>query len=444
MTNQGGHVQEQGTEDLGLRTNAELPQATYRVTVTHGPDAPRELVVDGSAATRLLVGTGSTCHLVLTDRAVSRRHLALSLRDGLLHLEDQGSTNGTFIGTLRVGEVAMGGGEEISIGSTRLRVDRLAGAAVAAAVARSASFGRVLGASDAMRRLYPLATALASSPVPMLIEGETGTGKELLAEVIHEQGPRSAGSFVVLDPVSTAPSMIDAALFGLKDTPGLLDQAHGGTLVLDEPAELPLAVQNKIARFLEKRPVTRADGSPLPAVDARVIAISRGDVEREVQDGRLREDLAAILGAARLELPPLRRRAGDVVLLATAFFKALRIEDRVLPPITLRRFEAYSWPGNVRELERAVARYATTGDDATDARLAFRDAARAPTVDDLHRRVLEADLALGNARDIIVADFERRFVQHALARHGGNVTRAAAASGVARRYFHVLKSKLGV
>lgn len=438
MTQKPAHLQEEGTESLGLRAPSGAAQPSFRIEVTHGPDAPMETVIDGGAASRVLVGTGSTCHVVLTDRSVSRRHLALSLRDGLLYVDDLGSTNGTFIGSLRIEGAGLAGGEEIVVGSTRIRTERLATPAVAT-VARAASFGRVIGASVAMRSLYPLAAALAKSHVPVLIEGEAGTGKELLAEVLHEQGPRSAASFLVLDPAGLGPEAIDASLFGSGAHRGLLEQAHGGTLVIDEPAELPPAVQTKLARFLQRHPVTRADGSPLAAVDARIIAISRTDVEREVQAGRLREDLATILGAARLELPPLRRRTGDVAILANAFFKALRIEDRVLPPITVRRFEAYSWPGNVRELESAVVRFATSGDDETNPRNAFRDEAREPSMDELCRRVLDADLALTASRDVIVADFERRFVRHALERHGGNVTRAAAASGIARRYFHVLR-----
>ncbi len=438
MTQKPPHLREEGTESLGLRAPSGAAQPSFRIEVTHGPDAATAAVIDGGAASRVLVGTGSTCHVVLTDRSVSRRHLALSLRDGLLFAEDLGSTNGTFIGSIRIESVGLAGGEEIVVGGTRIRTERLATPAVAT-VARAASFGRVIGASVAMRSLYPLAESLSKSHVPVLVEGEAGTGKELLAEVLHERGPRSAASFLVLDPTGLEPDAIDASLFGAGGNQGLLEQAHGGTLVLDEPSELPPVVQAKLARFLQRHPVTRADGSLLAAVDARIIALSRTDVEREVQAGRLREDLATILGAARLELPPLRRREGDVAVLASAFFKALRIEDRVLPPITLRRFEAYSWPGNVRELERAVVRFATSGDDETNPRHAFRDEAREPSMDELCRRVLDADLALGASRDVIVADFERRFVRTALERHGGNVTRAAAASGIARRYFHMLR-----
>jgi two-component system, NtrC family, response regulator HydG len=444
MTQKPTHLREEGTETLGLRAPGGAAQPSFRIVVTHGPDAPKEAVVDGGVASRVLVGTGSTCHVVLTDRSVSRRHLALSLRDGLLFVEDLGSTNGTFIGSLRIESVAVAGGEEIVLGGTRIRTERLATPAVRCGCARAASFGRVIGASVAMRALYPLAEALAKSHVPVLVEGEAGTGKELLAEVLHERGPRSAGSFLVLDPTGLEPDAIDGSLFGSAEQPGLLEQAHGGTLVLDEPSDLPLAVQTKLARHLGRHAVTRADGTPHPANDARLIAISRSDVEREVQAGRLREDLATLLGAARLELPPLRRREGDIAVLASAFFKALRIEDRVLPPITVRRFEAYSWPGNVRELEKAVIRFATSGDDETNPRNAFRDESREPSLDELCRRVLDADLALGTSRDVIVADFERRFVKNALERHGGNVTRAAASSGIARRYFHMLRVKHGV
>jgi DNA-binding NtrC family response regulator len=434
---------EEGTETLSLRAPSGAVQPSFRLTVTKGPDAGKTIVIDGASVSRVLAGTGSTCHLLLTDRAISRRHLAVSLRDGLLAVEDQGSTNGTFIGSLRIANVALSGGEEIVLGSTSIQTERLSTGAVAT-VMRAASFGRVIGASVAMRRLYPIATALARSAVPVLIEGEAGTGKELLAEVMHEQGPRSWASLLVLDPSRVGAAGADAALFGSADAPGLLEQANGGTLIVDELADLPVAVQSKLARFLEGHPITRSDGAPLGPIDARVIALSRSDVEREVQAGRLREDLATILGAARLELPPLRQREGDVAVLASAFFKALRIEDRVLPPLTVRRFEAHTWPGNVRELQSAVSRFAISGDDATDARAAFREEAREPPLDELYRRVFDADLPLSQSREIVVEDFDRRFVRHVLERHGGNVTRAAAASGVARRYFQVLRVKRGV
>jgi DNA-binding NtrC family response regulator len=295
-----------------------------------------------------------------------------------------------------------------------------------------------------MRQLYPTFARLAATDVPVLIEGEAGTGKELLAEALHEEGPRARGELIVFDARLIGPDRASAILFGERDTPGLLERCRAGTVVIDEPSELPNAVQTKFARFLEKRPITRDDGSDLAPLGTRVVAISRSDIEREVQAGRLREDLAALLGAARVELPPLRDRAGDVTLLATAFFRELRIEDKVVSPLTLRRFEAYSWPGNVRELKKAVTRYATTGDDDADPRSAFRaeDAPISPGA--LYQRVLAADLTLAQARDVVLDDFERRFVTKVLERHGGNVSRAAAASGLARRYFQILRVKRGV
>lgn len=267
--------------------------------------------------------------------------------------------------------------------------------------------------------------------MPVLVEGEPGTGKELLAEVLHEEGPRREGPFVVAE----AGLAEETRLFGL------IDQARGGTLVVDEPSELSPALQATFARLLEGRVVPREAGPPVSLAGVRTIALSRGDVEREAQAGRLREDLAMALSAALVSLPPLREREGDVALLATAFMRAQGANDRVIPPITMRRFEAYAWPGNVRELMRAVVRFATTGDDATDAVVAFREDARAATPNELVDRVLAADLPLAQAREIVVEDFERRFVRVVLERHGGNVTRAAAASGVARRYFQLLRAK---
>jgi DNA-binding NtrC family response regulator len=434
-------VQEDTTETVGLRTRTGSAQPSFRLTVTQGPDASKTFVVDGSAPSRVLVGTGPTCHWLLSDHGVSRRHLALSLRDGSLDLEDLASTNGTFVGSLRVRAVSLSGGEDIFLSSSRIVVERLAQNAQAV-VARVASFGRLLGASVAMRRLYPTLARLAVSDVPMLIEGESGTGKELLAEAIHEEGPRSQGELLVFD-ASTGGDRAGEILFGLAGAPGLIERCRGGTLVIDEPSELPANVQTTFTRFLEKRPVMRADGTELAPCDARIIALSRSDIEREVQGGRLRDELAAVLGAARVELPPVRDRAGDVTLLATAFFRELRIEDRVLSPMTVRRFEAYSWPGNVRELKNAVARYATTGDDTADARSTFRAEGDRNSPDELYQRVFAANLPLSQSREIIVEDFDRRFVRRILERHGGNVSRAAAASGLARRYFQILRVKRG-
>lgn len=428
------------TQSLALRTSTGTAQPTFRLTITTGPDAPKSFDIDGESPARIYVGTGSTSHALLTDRTVSRRHLALSLRDGALGVEDLGSTNGTYVGSMRVKDVALSGGEELVVGGTRMRVDRLAEGAVLA-LGREASFGRIIGASVAMRRLYPVLRRLADSDAPVLVEGEAGTGKELVAEVLHEEGPRREGPFVVFDPSLVEPEHLERVLFGSADAPGVVEQARNGTLVLDEPTELPPRTQASFARLLEGRSITRADGTPLELQGIRVIALSRNDIEREVQANRLREDLATLLAGAHVSLPPLREREGDIALLATTFMRAQGVRDRVLPPISVRRFEAHTWPGNVRELQRAVVRFATTGNDETNPVAAFREETRPTSPTELVERVLAADLPLGQAREVIVDDFERRFVKVVLEKHGGNVTRAAAASGVARRYFQVLRAK---
>ena len=437
-------VREQPTETLGLRTKTGTAQPSFRLTITGGPDTSKFFIVDGSGPNRVFIGSGPTCDWILSDRAVSRRHFAVSLADGLLVLEDIGSTNGTFIGRLRVREVSLEGGEDVYLASTRIHVERLA-ADAQVAVARSANFGRVIGSSVAMRRIYPTLARLAQMSAPVLVEGEGGTGKELVAECLHEEGPRSSGELVVFDAEKTPVEQVDARLFGTATVPGAFEQARGGTLVIDEPSHLPMVAQGKLARLLERRPVVREDGSTLEPADVRLVSLSRSDVEAEIQAGRLAE--ALVIGAARVELPPLRDRAGDVTLLATTFFRALNLEDRFISPMTVRRFEAYAWPGNVRELKHAVVRSATTGDDTADPLGAFRnenmDGRETPPTE-LYKRVLDSELTLSSAREIIVEDFDRRFVRGVLERHGGNVTRAAAASGIARRYLQVLRVKRGV
>ena len=180
--------------------------------VVDGSDAGARLTVDGGASGRVLVGTGPGCDLRLSDRTVSRRHAALELEGTSLRLEDLKSTNGTTVEGVRVREALLGGGESIRLGDTVLRVERDAGKPTA--LPSRVSFGRVWGASREMRRLYPLCERLAAADVPVVIEGETGTGKEVLAESLHEAGARSKGPFVVFDCTATPSNLIESALFG--------------------------------------------------------------------------------------------------------------------------------------------------------------------------------------------------------------------------------------
>jgi DNA-binding NtrC family response regulator len=304
-----------------------------------------------------------------------------------------------------------------------------------------------------MRRLYPLCERLARADVPVVLEGDTGTGKEQLAESLHLEGPRRDGPFVVFDCTAIAPTLIEAELFGHEKGAytgatiargGFFEQAHGGTLLIDEIGDLPLELQSKLLRAIERLQVVRVGGRTPIQVDVRVLAATRRDLDREVAVGRFRDDLFHRIAVARIELPPLRERHGDIPLLARHFVRELTGDETTLPDELLRRWEDYPWPGNVRELKNAVARRIALGDLAPDS--IDPSASVPPTAGVLDRRdqigaVLAMGLPLSEARQRLVGEFERRYAEHMLALHGGNVTRAAAAAGIARRHFYRLRGR---
>lgn len=414
----------------------------YVVRVTQGPDTGQSLMLDWSQRPSYLIGQGPLCDLRLQDRRVSRRHLNISPDGALLRLTDLGSSNGTRIGGVRVVDVFLSGGEVIELGDTQLRVAR---APVAAAIPASdrRSFGRVVGGSFEMQRLFELAEKLSALPLPVIIEGETGTGKELLAEAMHDAGPRAAGPFVVFDCAGDA-SQLEASLFGTPEQPGVIEQAHGGTLVLSEVTDLDAALQARLLPVIEKGFVQRTGSTEARRVDVRIITTTRRDTDREVQDGRLREDLMFRLAGARIEVPPLRRRHGDVLLLVTHFWKLYGGEGEP-PKVVALKLARSPWPGNVRELQHAVARAVSLGEDEVESlgsHLPAPSPARSAPASDIIGKVLEMDLALPRARQLVVREFERRYVELALQQHDGNVTRAAAASGLTRRYFHMLLAEI--
>jgi two-component system response regulator HydG len=303
-----------------------------------------------------------------------------------------------------------------------------------------------------MRRLYPMLARLAASAVPVVIEGETGTGKELVAEALHEMGPRADGPFIVFDCTAVPPNLLESALFGhergsftgaVQQKKGVFELAHGGTLFIDEIGDLDSALQPKLLRALERSEVSRVGSSRWEKVDVRVIAATRRDLDREVQLGRFRDDLFYRLAITRIELPPLRRRSGDVAFLARHFWRELDGAKQPLPIALFQRYEEYPWPGNIRELRNAIARRLALGDMVDTPGLAPPSRAAPPRGDDVIEAILAENLPLPRARQRMVDEFEVRYIERVLALHGGNVTHAAASSGIARRYFNTIRARLG-
>jgi DNA-binding NtrC family response regulator len=410
-------------EDTG---HDDEPTQVFVVTVVEGPESGASVTLDPASPARALVGTGATCTLRLSGTEISRRHASMRPEGRALVIADLGSTNGTHVNGVSVREASLSGGEVIRLGRTVLTVAR--GSPLYVALSEERGFGRLLGTSRAMRRLYPILHRVAASDHPLLLEGEAGVGKELCAEEIHAHSARASRPFLVLSCQTLSARAIEERLFG-ED--GWLATPSGGTVYIDEVAALPVLLQRRLAVML-------ARGEPS---GVRLLFGTRRNLDQDVADGSFREELLERLAPVRIELPPLRDRAGDVPLLANAFWSTIAAADpsaasTPLPPDFLARFHRYRWPGNIRELSAAVfARY-NMGELAR-----FRPADVGPGERDYLRAVVDRELPLPEARQLVVDELERRYIDHMLARHG-NSRDAARASGVGLRYFQLLRARL--
>jgi transcriptional regulator with GAF, ATPase, and Fis domain len=432
--------------------------AVYRLSLTRGPNAGDVHIVDAAAGVPPLVGTSAACTIQLRDPEVSRRHASLDVHEGRLRVRDLGSANGTFVNGIRVVEALLGGGEDIQLGTSAIHVERET-EAKPAVVSDETSFGAVVGASFAMRRLYPICHRLARSDVPLVIEGETGTGKEVMAEAIHALSPRgSGGPFVVFDCAAAPASLIESALFGYEkgaftgavtSRPGVFEEADGGTLLIDEIGDLDTALQSRLLRAIQKSEIRRLGGAKWIHCDVRVIAATRRDLDKEVQAGRFRDDLFFRLAVARIVLPPLRERKEDIETLARHFWLLSGGVEDQFPPHVLERFAIHPWPGNVRELANTVARLVALGELVESNALFLQSqttggaaSSSAPEGDgNFISKVVAQNLTLAEAREQVVREFERQYVAHLLEQHGGDAARAAAASGIGERYLRTIRAR---
>ncbi|MDP9151780.1 MAG: sigma 54-interacting transcriptional regulator [Myxococcota bacterium] len=424
-----------------------------RMRVVEGPDVGRDFVLDPNAPSRILLGTSPACSICLTDPTVSRRHAALEPVGNRYRLTDLGSTNGTLVDGVAIAEAFLRGGEVVRFGSSVLRAEADAEPddVDVPPLPSAMRFGRMMGASVAMRRLYPLCERVAESLVAVIIEGETGTGKEVLAESLHQVSGRK-GPFVVFDCTAVTPNLMEATLFGhekgaftgaVGSHVGLFEEADGGTLLIDEIGDLDLPLQAKLLRVIDRGELRRVGGRRPIHVDVRVVAATRRDLDKAVAGGRFRDDLFHRLAVARVELPPLRERQGDIVLLARHFAKEMTGSADMLTREILARFSEYSWPGNVRELRNTVARIIALGDTVEQPRWPSRSASSSgggqPA--DWLENILSTNAAFPIARRKVLEEFERRYVERILAAHDGNVSQAARASGLALRYFRLVKAR---
>jgi len=398
----------------------------------------------------LLIGTHPSADVVLDDPMVSRLHARIDIEERDYVLRDLGSTNGTRVGATRIREACLDDGSAIELGATRL-VFRLTDEPFEIRLAEDDRFEGLLGRSVAMRELFAICARVAPTEAPVIIWGETGTGKDLVARAIHERSLRRGRPFVVLDCAAIPPGLIESELFGHEKgaftgataaRAGVFERADGGTVFLDELGELPVELQPKLLRCLESGEVTRVGGDRPLRVDFRAIAATHRDLPRSITEGRFRADLYYRLAVIRIAVPPLRERREDIPLLAAHFASELLGEAARagLPPDTLDalfgELTRHDWPGNVRELRNIVERAMILADPELLGAGALEIAAG-----ELQRSIEKAvhkQHSLRAAR----AEHEREYLTKLLEHTEGDLDAAAAIAQVHRKSLERLIRRL--
>ncbi|HEU4732576.1 MAG TPA: sigma 54-interacting transcriptional regulator, partial [Kofleriaceae bacterium] len=326
------------------------------------------------------IGSMEDNDVVLGDDTVSRYHCRICQEDNGYVLLDQRSTNGTFINKVRIREAFLKPGSIVSVGQSQLRFNARE-EEVEIVPSRSDRCGGLIGGNARMREIYSIIEKIAPTATTVVIDGETGTGKEVVAQAIHSLSPRHANELVVFDCGAVPPNLIESELFGhekgsftgaVMTRQGLFEQADGGTLFLDELGELPLDLQPKLLRALEQREVRRVGSAKASKVDVRIIAATNRNLEDEVRAGRFRQDLFYRLSVVRLHLPALRNRTDDIPLLIQHFLETGAFNRKPNAPVVrnvsrdaIAALSAYPWPGNVRELINVVERAVSFCDSDT-------------------------------------------------------------------------------
>jgi two-component system response regulator AtoC len=452
-------------EDItGTDTHAHVTLARpHLVVMWPGGSAVREL----PPAATLTVGRSRKCDLCIDHPSVSREH-AVFYGSNPVTVEDLGSTNGTTIAGVRIptrARAQVERGQVIAIGAAviviRSALDGEPAPAPGRIGPRVGSSPSVIVVDDGMRELYRVVDLIGKGDLSVILLGETGAGKDVIADAIHRRSTRGQGAYVRVNCAALPDALLESELFGhergaftgaVQAKPGLLEVAEGGTLFLDEIAELPLAMQAKLLRVLESREVTRLGGLKSRTIDVRFICATNRDLVARVRSGTFRQDLYFRLNGISLVIPPLRQRRSEIAPLAQAFIlQACRDAGRHPLPITvdaMRELEGHDWPGNVRELRNVIERAVTlcTG-AAIDLHhlpppelslgvLSLETTQRTtiPVASDSSATALDTTpLSLHDAARRAAQSIERRRIAEAMDRCGGNQTRAAQLLRVSRR-----------
>lgn len=430
-----------------------------QLSVIEGPDKGKKYALV-KPVTR--IGKKEQNDLIVSDTTVSRKHLVIEYASDTFLLRDLDSTNGTSLNGTRVKEAFLVPGDRIKLGNTTLEFVAFE-EKVRIEPSDKTVFGAMVGSSLKMRQIFGILEKISPSLATVIIEGETGTGKELVARAIHENSPRKNRPFVVFDCGSVAPNLIESELFGhekgsftgaFKSRRGAFEEANGGTIFLDEIGELILDLQPKLLRALESREIRRV-GSNLPTpIDVRVVCATNRNLRKEVAEGRFREDLYYRLSVVKIILPSLSERSEDITPIIEKFLRDGKFNKR--PDGTLhivrvdddaiKALQRYPWPGNVRELQNIIERASSISDKDTITKehveFVFSELERED--DRTEKLQVMKDAPFKEAKQKVVEVFERDYLLDLLRRNSFNLSKAAREAGIDRKHIRNLLKKYGI
>lgn len=408
------------------------------------------------------IGKKENNDFIVDDKTVSRNHMVIEYAADSFLLRDLESTNGTFLNGNKVKEAYLVPGDRIRVGNTTMEFIAF-DEKVKIEPSKNEFYGAMVGCSQKMRQIFGILEKISPTFATVIVEGETGTGKDLVARAIHENSPRKGHPFVVFDCSSVAPNLIESELFGhekgsftgaVKSRRGAFEEANTGTIFLDEIGELTLDLQPKLLRALESREIKRVGANiPIP-IDVRVICATNRTLRKEVTEGRFREDLYYRLSVVKISLPSLRERPEDIPLILEKFLRdgkfnkkpdgtlrITRVEDDAL-----RVLQRYQWLGNVRELQNIVERATAIAekDTITKESIEFVFSEMDNEEDHTEKMQVVKDIPFKQAKQKIVEVFERDYLVDLLRRNNYNLSKAAREAKIDRKHIRNLLKKYGI